>query len=61
VEIVIRVVDGQLRVNTNIGDKVVMLGVLELAKATLLAQAEAPAVQAAPPGAQKFLIGQNGR
>ena len=49
-EILIRVVNGQLQIQTNIADKIAVVGVLEFAKQSVMSQANVPAVQPAPPG-----------
>lgn len=55
-EITIRVVDGRLSVQSTTGDAVAILGVLEMAKASVLAR-PAGGVQTPPPAVARQLVG----
>lgn len=57
-EIVIRLVDGRLLLNSNAppGDKVALLGMLELAKAAVLQQSAALGVQVPGPQLARQLL-----
>ena len=55
-EIIVRVIDGRLSVQTNITDKAYAVGMLELAKMNIVSQPAAPPIQVPSPAMSKLLV-----